>query len=1532
MAEMRTRVETYRDTTSLWVLSDRNWFRRGIQHATFHPMFDRIMALAILINCVIIAAQASQGGSPALTMYSNVFTAVFAVEMIMKVIATGFRDYWADPWLRVDGLVVVLSSLSLIQSFSGLTSVRLLRLLRALRMVGVVPGLRRMMQSFLAAARNLISIIILILIYIFICAIIGMQLFMGKFRQHCFYADTNQLVSPNVFCSMDPSAGGAACPAGHGGGAVSFDNMAKSSLTVLYIMTGEGWSNIMFYADDTVSVYCRIYFVLVMFLGYYCFLPLATSVLSQRFQNEKQAYEAANRQVERRNSSTVPKATPRPLPTLRRALTRKESLLRLQKSLTTRAIGQIRRLGRSRVFNVTIIVCIVINGILLSMIHWGQSPAEQAVQNYGNLILTYVFLFELVVKVVEIGPKAFFFNALNLFDTIIVVSSWIDTLAETGVPALIALRSFRLLRLMRYWPSLRAVVTTMLASVQDVVYLLVFGAIYEFIFAVIGMQMFRTNYHYEDGSVPRANFNDLAHAATTVFQVHTSSNWNEVTYNIIGSGGWWVSPFPLSMFVVGHFILFQLFVAIMLTNFDSTQMKIQPFRARVRFRQRVNGFRTRLKRALETTTKTAPEPTAGVMPPTDNGHPTDKPEHAHDSPRHSGKAAWQSSSSSSMLGSTKSMATLDVPGATGEQQRPPANLDTISFSFASRVPKLLLQKPSQASSLANLETGTPVRTPRTATMLFTKTSTGRKSKPVHQLHGRSLMIFSPTNRLRLVCHQVVSSRGFAIAVLIVIFVNCVLLTVQTTPEAEPFINGFDNASTAFFTVELVLQVVVNGLLFGPGTYLKDPWNVFDLCLLASSYIGLLFASSAESQFLIALSRALRAMRPLRMVKRFENMRLVIKSLWTAMPSLLNAVAVIALLFWMFAVIGVQFFQGRLARCEDFRTGDVLLVDQATCQGVLPGNITAIWRNPDVGHLDDVGSALLLLFEISSWEGWPTAMNHLVDATPTGQPPIQDYNYSAVLYIIIFLVVVAEFAISIFMAVVVDEYKHNIVAHTNGAITDAQKRWLEFYRDVINNRPQDRIQPPVSPTKLYWTRWDQWRMLCYRLVKNKYFDKTITLVIIMNMAIMSCEYYGDGIQFAEQIDLINTVLSFAYLVEMVIKWSAFGFSKYFASTWHRFDCTIVITAAVQFLVQSATVRVWALNPGTLRVTRVFRVLRLFRHVPGLSQVLRTLLFSLPALYNVGILTFLFFFIYAAIGAAFFSNIPNGNAISDYANFRSFQSAFCLLAASSTGEGWNVIMHDLSVQPPYCDPSLNQCGIPWLARLYMISFKVIANLVVLNLFIAILKKNFEDECEKDEDDGLPIRSEHIAAFAQAWSEFSASDMMYVTQLGAFLQTVKIDGPLGAEAAKIKDRAALLRFLRIRDVPAFKTSVHYVDITLALTETTFIKHFQVDHIADIPEENQLFQCIRSELFRAYPARASAKNMHPAHVVLGAIMIQTQSRILLNRLAAIRQRAQDNLKEHHAGQGAAARIKAAAQNRMHTISKVVKSAFSSDSPRGSQ
>ena len=200
----------------------------------------------------------------------------------------------------------------------------------------------------------------------------------------------------------------------------------------------------------------------------------------------------------------------------------------------------------------------------------------------------------------------------------------------------------------------------------------------------------------------------------------------------------------------------------------------------------------------------------------------------------------------------------------------------------------------------------------------------------------------------------------------------------------------------------------------------------------------------------------------------------------------------------------------------------------------------------------------------------------------------------------------------------------------------------------------------------------------------------------------------------------------FAIEMILKLFGLGPKRYIMDRFNVFDAIVVIIGLLDFL---------HVGSKALTVFRCFRLLRIFKIVrswSNLRKILQTVLESFASIANLALLMFLLIFIYALIGMQFFSKIikdDNGEPVRF--TFTSFGYALITIFVLLTGENWNSIM-----QIYYAEygPS---------SSLYFVSLIIFGNIMLLNLFLAILlnfiSSNLDEEdqhTESDNDDEDPL----------------------------------------------------------------------------------------------------------------------------------------------------------------------------------------------------
>uniref|UniRef100_A0A8C1YNK7 Voltage-dependent L-type calcium channel subunit alpha n=1 Tax=Cyprinus carpio TaxID=7962 RepID=A0A8C1YNK7_CYPCA len=188
--------------------------------------FEYIMFVLILLNTITLAVQhydQSKLFSYVMDILNMVFTGLFTVEMLIKLMALRLRHYFIDAWNSFDALIVVGSVVDIVVTDSedssrvSITFFRLFRVMRLVKLLSKGEGIRTLLWTFVKSLQALPYVALLIAMIFFIYAVIGMQTF-GKIAM----ADHTQINRNN-----------------------NFQSFPQAVLLLFRCATGEAWQEIM---------------------------------------------------------------------------------------------------------------------------------------------------------------------------------------------------------------------------------------------------------------------------------------------------------------------------------------------------------------------------------------------------------------------------------------------------------------------------------------------------------------------------------------------------------------------------------------------------------------------------------------------------------------------------------------------------------------------------------------------------------------------------------------------------------------------------------------------------------------------------------------------------------------------------------------------------------------------------------------------------------------------------------------------------------------------------------------------------------------------------------------------------------------------------------------------------------------------------------------------------------------------------------------------------------------------------------------
>jgi hypothetical protein len=620
------------------------------------------------------------------------------------------------------------------------------------------------------------------------------------------------------------------------------------------------------------------------------------------------------------------------------------------------------------------------------------------------------------------------------------------------------------------------------------------------------------------------------------------------------------------------------------------------------------------------------------------------------------------------------------------------------------------------------------------------------------LAGRSLFVLDQHSEVRKYLKRVLSTPRFKNLIMISIFISSIALAVEEPdvrrgiccPNLKEIIEALDVVFTVVFTVEMLMKVICLGLFceseYG---YLRSSWNILDMAIVISSIVSLILKDSNVGW--VRTFRILRALRPLRVVQRIPELRIVVNSLFKSLPTLANVMLVILIVMFIFGILFVQLYKGKFYHCDvdGEASGMFSLTDCIGTTVAASGEMVSLaWVKPPFSY-DNVGESVITLFEVATLEMWLDMMYMSIDARGVGLEPEEWNNPIAAIFYLIFIVLSSWFLLQLLTGAIVTEYnKLNDEAGGKAFQSERQKRLVA--KMVLVHKAE------VLEPKYEW----QARMQ-KNFTKTSTFQDVVAACIALNIAVMCLSYADQSKEYLETLDLFNGIFTVFFACESAVKIAAEG-KHYFGDGWNLYDLFVVVVTLSELMYTAVVGSNAQEIPGAtvLRVFRIARIFRLFARFERLMVLVHTVIFALPTFVNVGGLLLLIFFIYAVLGMHLLGTIEQGEMLNDYANFSNFGLSLLTVYRMATGESWNGIMYDCEVNPPDCDPDVVgiACGAPLVAILYFVSFQLIGQFVMLNLFIAVVLENFHTTNEKRE---TSITPEMFNTFQDCWTSIVGLD---------------------------------------------------------------------------------------------------------------------------------------------------------------------------------
>ncbi|CAK9822074.1 Sodium channel protein 60E [Anthophora retusa] len=291
------------------------------------------------------------------------------------------------------------------------------------------------------------------------------------------------------------------------------------------------------------------------------------------------------------------------------------------------------------------------------------------------------------------------------------------------------------------------------------------------------------------------------------------------------------------------------------------------------------------------------------------------------------------------------------------------------------------------------------------------------------------VIKRPMNQILAMFYDLSNSRRFEIAIFILIFLNMLTMGIEHYDQPHPIFFVLE-VSNAFFTTVFGLEAIVKiiGLRYH---YFTVPWNLFDFLLVLASILGILMedimVDFPVSPTLLRVVRVFRIGRILRLIKAAKGIRKLLFALVVSLPALFNIGALLALITFIYAIIGMSVF-GHVKK-----------------QGALD----------DMVNFETFGRSMQLLFRLMTSAGWNDVLESLMvqppdcDPTPTSRQLNGNCGYPllAITYFTSFIIISYMIVINMYIAIILENFNQAHQEEEIGIVEDDLEmfyiRWSKY---------------------------------------------------------------------------------------------------------------------------------------------------------------------------------------------------------------------------------------------------------------------------------------------------------------------------------------------------------------------------------------------------------------------------------------------------------------------------------------------------------
>jgi hypothetical protein len=813
-------------------------------------------------------------------------------------------------------------------------------------------------------------------------------------------------------------------------------------------------------------------------------------------------------------------------------------------------------------FETFVMMCIVANTIALTFESAEPSVQEDQQLKAAEVVFSSIFAFEMLIKILGMGFANYISSPMNSIDCTIVLlglaTLWAEVMPGSSVARLI--RVFKIARVSKVGRIAR--LFSMISSMRDLIVSVgrsgrcIFNIILIILFSItvqsiIGIHCFGDAFpeSFTSGDIPRRSVESFPRAWLLGFQTLTGDDWSNQMYSYMNAANPVGAFFFFALsFVVSNYILLNLFVAVILENFEMAEdekIQQQAVKEKEVWRKMMEHFIGggpqeigRLGMVDEQQNKASSHSQRGLkrnhsvgIHASSHGSMSEFELFMDDQEEEGKHQGWTcatpvrwlifgiakgsgSCCTKRIRHSVRDLAeSVDIPHCQSDDSLCGVgeNNDSSLFLFHGRV--------TERTFISANEYGETE-----------ETTVQQYSHPV-----------------RKVLEYIESNKWFERTVMFTIVFSSIVLAWQGPPGSKEGVEIFDGvlatdaldvADVVFFIiflVELIVKVIVHGFLFTPDAYLLNGWNRLDFIVILFSIADRLADDLGNTGRILRMGRCLR---PLRMINKNDGMKKIITAALESIGTNIGVMILAATMYVVFSVMGVQLFGGKFKYCScSWAVGPAVWSEGTTMVTSRGENVPGMndrilclssstvisgdrqyfnstlshvynvpddlesysssvceWRNRQFGF-DNFGSAMETLFTASTLAGWTDIMEACLDATAIDQQPQEFASPFAVIYWLVFVFLMGFCFTNLFVGVLI-----NYMNKSDGTalMTQKQLEWSDLHATTTQFQPTFRVLVPSSSLL---------RRLALRFVRDPLWDKLSAFAIIGNVLVMMSEFDG-----------------------------------------------------------------------------------------------------------------------------------------------------------------------------------------------------------------------------------------------------------------------------------------------------------------------------------------------------------------------------------------------------------------------------------------